>query len=37
MAEINTNHTSPYFNLLFLRTAVKASLVEKLYLELEND
>ena len=35
--EINTNHTSPSPNLSFLRTAVKASLGEKLYAEWEYD
>ena len=35
--EINTNHTSPSPNLPFLRTAVKASLAEKLYAEWEDD
>lgn len=37
LVEINTNHTSPSPSLPFLRTAVKASLAEKLYAEWEYD
>lgn len=37
MAEINTNHTSSSLNLPFLRTAVRASLAEKLLAEWEDN
>ena len=35
--EINTNHTSPFPNLSFLKTAVKTTFAENLYAEQEDD
>lgn len=37
MVKINTNHISPSPNLLFLKTAVRVSIAEKLFAEWEND
>ena len=37
LIESDTNYTSPSPNLPFLRTAVKASLAERLYAEWEDD
>lgn len=35
--EININHISPFFNLLFLKMIIKALFIEKLYIEQKDN